>query len=70
MFVSPVFEIEPLLAFADDTFIARVGGNKQELIKDMEKSLEAITKWLRRSGLKINVTRPRSVYSLGMTNSQ
>ena len=28
-----------------------------ELVKEMEKSLEAITKWLKKSGLKVNENR-------------
>ena len=49
--ISPLFD---LLAFADNTFINRVGEDKGALISDMEKSLEAITKWMKQSGLKIN----------------
>ena len=55
--MSPLFEIEDLLAFADDTFIPRVGDSLTKLITDMEKSLEAITKWLRQSGLVVNRTK-------------
>ena len=54
IFVSPLFDIEELLAFADDTFIPKVGESLAELIEDMEKSLEAITKWLKQSGLVVN----------------
>jgi hypothetical protein len=32
-------------AFADDTFIPKANVSLPLLIKDMEKSLEAITKW-------------------------
>jgi hypothetical protein len=32
IFISPVFELEPMLAFADDTFITRVGEDKSALI--------------------------------------
>ena len=54
IFVSPLFDIEPILAFADDSFNFKSHKNKNQLIKDMEKSLEAITKWLKQSGLKVN----------------
>ena len=40
--------------YADDNLIVRWNSNLQELIIDMKKSLEAITKWLKDSGLKVN----------------
>ena len=40
--------------YADDNFIIRINNNLSMLINDMEKSLEAITKWLKKSGLKVN----------------
>ena len=54
IFVSPVFDIEPILSFADDSFDVKSSKNKNEVVKDMEKSIEAITKWLKKSGLKVN----------------
>ena len=54
MFVSPAFDIEPHYAFADDSYILRWKNSLPELICDIEKSLGAITKWLRDSGLKVN----------------
>ncbi len=54
LFVSPLFNIEPHSAFADDSYILRWKNSLPELISDLEKSLEAITKWLRDSGLKVN----------------
>jgi hypothetical protein len=54
IFVSPLFDIIPVLSFADDSYNIVRNKDKNELIKDMEKSLEAITKWLRKSGLKVN----------------
>ena len=54
IFVSPLFALEELFGFADDTFIPRMGDCLSALIFDMEKSLEAITKWMKQSGLKIN----------------
>jgi hypothetical protein len=54
IFVSPIFDIVPILTFADDSYITVSNCNKEELIKDMEKTLEAITKWLKKSGMKVN----------------
>ena len=54
IFVSPLFDIETFLSYADDTFIPKSNKSLEILINDVEKSLEAITKWLRDSGLKVN----------------
>jgi hypothetical protein len=47
IFVSPLFDMETFLSYADDTFISKWNSSLQNLINDVEKSLEAITKWLR-----------------------
>ena len=54
IFVSPLFDIEEFDAFADDTYIPRWSADVMILMEDMKKSLEAITKWLKKSGLKVN----------------
>ena len=54
IFVSPLFDLEKLTNYVDDNFIIRWGRVMSELIVNMEKSLEAITKWLKKSGLKVN----------------
>jgi hypothetical protein len=54
IFVSPIFDIAPLLTFADDSYITVTNKNKEDLKKDMEKTLEVITKWLKKSELKVN----------------
>jgi hypothetical protein len=51
IFVSPLFDITPVLSFADDSYNVRTGVDKKSVIEDMEKSLEAIVKWLKKSGL-------------------
>jgi hypothetical protein len=45
------------LAFADDAYIPRIGSKITSLVTNMEKSLEAITKWHRQSGLVVNDTK-------------
>ena len=57
IFVSPLFDLEGLDAFADDKFILRTNHEKGALVSNMEKSLETITKWLTQSGLKVNQTK-------------
>ena len=54
IYVSPLFDIAPLLSFADDSYDVQSNKDKSLLIKDVEKSLETITKWLKKSGLKVN----------------
>jgi hypothetical protein len=54
MFVSPLFDIVPMLAFEDDSYRVESGADKSVLVNNMEKLLEAIIKWLRNSGLKVN----------------
>jgi hypothetical protein len=39
IFVSPIFDNVPMLTFADDSYITVTNQNKEEFIKDMEKSL-------------------------------
>ena len=36
--------------YADDNFIIKSNKNLETLVEDMEKSLEAIIKWLKKSG--------------------
>ena len=57
MFVTPLFDHHSLTNFADDNFIVRWNNNRKGLIEDLERSLEAITKWLRGSGLTVNQSK-------------
>jgi hypothetical protein len=63
IFVSPLFDIVPVLSFADDSYNISTNVNKNQLIKDMEKSLESLTKWLKKSGLKVNDAKLICAYS-------
>ena len=54
IFLSPLFDLGKMSNYADDNFIIRINKDLNSLINDMEKSLEAITKWLKKSGLKVN----------------
>ena len=57
IFVSPLFDLEDFFAFADDTFILRIGSDMGLVIRSMEKSLAVIIKWMKQSGLKINESK-------------
>jgi hypothetical protein len=43
---------EVCLSFADDSYLPKGNKSLLHLIQDVEKSLEAMTKWLRASGLE------------------
>ena len=51
--VSLLFDIEKMKNYADDNFIIKSNKNLETLVEDMEKSLEAIIKWLKKSGWKV-----------------
>ena len=57
IFVSPLFDLDFMLAFADDNFIPKINTSKECLISDMEIALVKIIKWLSDSGLKVNYTK-------------
>ncbi len=43
--VSPLIDLEEFFAFTDDIFVPRVGARRNDLINDLERSVEAIGKW-------------------------
>ena len=57
IYISPLFDLEFLLTFADDNYIPRFNISLEPLITDMKKSIESITKWLRDSGLSVNKSK-------------
>jgi hypothetical protein len=54
IFVSPIWYITYMSAFADDTFIPKANAPLPLFIKDMEKTLAAITKWFKKLELIVN----------------
>ena len=52
VFVSPLFDITPFFAYADDNQIIEIDENLEKLIENMRKA-EMITKCLRNSGPKL-----------------
>ena len=54
LFVSPLFDVTPFFAFADDKQVLDSNVNLAALINSMETKLEIMTKWLRDSGLVVN----------------
>jgi hypothetical protein len=59
IYISPLFDLEFLLTFADDSYIPRFNSSLELLIEDIKKTLESITKWLRDSGLSVNRSKTK-----------
>ena len=57
LFVSPLFDLDDLINFADDNFCVELNLALGALIVNLEKRLEMITKWLRGSGLVVNESK-------------
>jgi hypothetical protein len=57
LFVSPLFDLDDLVNFADDNFCVEWNKNLPLLIYNLEKCLEMITKWLKESGLVVNESK-------------
>jgi hypothetical protein len=58
-----MFDMEYLVTFADDTFIPRIGKSLSVLIEDIKKSLKALKKCLKDSGLKVLNQRQNCIFS-------
>ncbi len=54
IFLSPLFDISELSSFAGDTFIPKWNKLFSLLVKDLEKELESIAKYIHKSGLQVN----------------
>ena len=57
LFVSPLFDLDDLVNFADDNFCVEWNKSLPLLVINLEKRLEMITKWLRDSGLVVNESK-------------
>jgi hypothetical protein len=54
IYFSPIQDIKEMLSLAADSYGQKSNSDMDQLKEDMEKSLEAIPKWLRQSCLKVN----------------
>ena len=61
IYISPIFDLVRMSSFADDNFTVIWNRDKNQLIRDMEKELETLTKWLKDSGLKVNESKTELV---------
>ena len=54
IFISPLFEIENLMCYADDKFPLVQGRSRSELVNNIKTKLEKIIEWLTMSGMVVN----------------
>ena len=54
IFIAPLFEIEKLTYYADDGLGLVWNKDRQELVNLMERKLDRIDTWLKKSGMKVN----------------
>ena len=57
IFVSPLFNLTPFHAFADDNQVIETDKNIDPLKTRMQNKLEIMTNWLRDSGLIVNESK-------------
>jgi hypothetical protein len=57
IYLSPPYDLIKITTFADDNFVVHWNTDMDELIGDIKKDLEIMTKWLRDSGMKVNETK-------------
>ena len=53
-FISPVFDLEDMLTFADDNYTIKWNKDIPVMKVQLEASLTIITNWLKQSGLEVN----------------
>ncbi len=64
IFVFSLFDLAVKTKFADENYIVLWNSQLSELIININKSLECITKWLKDSGLKVDDTKTKSVQQM------
>ena len=61
IFISPLFDLEDLSAFADDNYTIKVRNNVQTGKIAIQSSLSTICKWMKDSGLRINESKTEAL---------
>ena len=62
IYVSPQFDLQKLLNYANDKFVICWNKYINNLIIDMQTDLEAMIEWLMQSGLKVNETKTKMCF--------
>jgi hypothetical protein len=61
LFVSPVFELSNIVAYADDTYMLESSRSKENLVTEIGDALTTILLWFQSSGLKVNEAKTEIV---------
>jgi len=61
LFISPVYELEEMISYADDSYIIAGAKTKEESKILLEKSTNTVAAWLKDSGMKVNVEKTEIV---------
>ena len=70
LFISPVYELEEMISYADDSYIIAGGETKEESKILLEATTNTVAAWLKDSGMKSMVKRPKLLFSTKMTLHQ
>jgi hypothetical protein len=54
LFIAPVFGLNKIFAYADDTYTITSSRKKQDALEELGKALTTISLWFKSSGLKVN----------------
>jgi hypothetical protein len=54
LFISPVYELEEMISYADDSYIIAGGETKEESKILLEATTNTVAAWLKDSGMKVN----------------
>lgn len=60
-YMSPLIRSENMLAYADDSYIVKVGKTKTEALDGLQLRVIAAEQWMSGSGLKVNVSKTEMV---------
>ena len=54
IFIRPLYDLETLTTYADDNYIKSENRSLDVALKEIKLKIEGVTKWITKSGLKIN----------------
>ena len=61
LFISPIYELEDMISYADDSYIISGEKTKEASKIVLEKSINVVANWLKNSGMKVNVEKTEIV---------
>jgi hypothetical protein len=54
LFISPVYDLENIVTYADDSYVISEGTTKEESLQELTRVLDVVARWFKASGLKVN----------------